>query len=157
MKEGFDLGSKVRTKGTPHHYGELVTGPRPKPEGWKYPHYDGDGWYFVRWEGREEIFVSHEDDLGLVDSHRPLYKTTIVIWSEWDPVARAEVTEHDLSVLAREAEQGDAYCSVKKTERVEDPSRDPDWDGTEFFEEPGGGAPPYDAATATGMYDREDG
>ncbi len=58
---------------------------------------------------------------------RPLYKTTIVIWSE----AGGDAVE--LSTLAREAETGDAYCSRSQSVRVEDPAKDPDWDGTEFF------------------------
>jgi hypothetical protein len=58
---------------------------------------------------------------------RHLYKTTIVIWSEYDG-AKVE-----LSALAREAEQGEAYCSSYRSESVEDPSTDPAWDGTEFF------------------------
>lgn len=56
-----------------------------------------------------------------------LYKTTIVIWSEFDP------EPYDLADLAREAEDGDAYCSAQVRELVADPTLDPDWDGTEFF------------------------
>lgn len=154
MKEGFDHGARVRTAKGPFYYGELVTGPMPKPEGWKFPHYDGDGWYFVKWEGREEVFVAREDDLELApEPHPSLYKTTIVIWSDFNPDAEGMGIER----LAREATSGEAYCSKQRMDLVQDPSRDPDWDGTEFFGEPGEGAPPYDAATATGMYDREDG
>lgn len=57
-----------------------------------------------------------------------LYKTTIVIWSDFNP------ENVSLSRLAQEAEDGCSYCSVQKTETVEDPSQDSDWDGTEFFE-----------------------
>jgi hypothetical protein len=56
-----------------------------------------------------------------------LFKTRVVIWSEKDPV------KMELSELAREAESGDAYCSGLRSERVADPERDPDWDGTDFF------------------------
>lgn len=56
-----------------------------------------------------------------------LYKTTIVIWTDFQP------TGFELSDLAREAEQGDAYCSKREMEAIEEPQRDPDWDGTEFF------------------------
>lgn len=59
---------------------------------------------------------------------RPLYKTTIVIWSEYDPTGCSELVD-----LAGEATSGDAYCSKSETERIPDPSKDPDWDGTEFF------------------------
>lgn len=58
---------------------------------------------------------------------KTLYKTTIVIWSEYNPVTS------ELSDLARDAEVGDSYCSKMDWERIEDPEQDPDWDGTEFF------------------------
>jgi hypothetical protein len=58
-----------------------------------------------------------------------LYKTTIVIWSEYDG------SEVEVEDLAREAMSGDAYCSKSQTERVEKPELDADWDGTEFFAE----------------------
>jgi hypothetical protein len=57
-----------------------------------------------------------------------LYKSTIVIWSEYDG------TSVELSTLAREAETGDAYCSASRSELVQEPSADADWDGTEFFD-----------------------
>lgn len=57
----------------------------------------------------------------------PLYKTTIVIWSEFDPA------KSELDVLAREAVSGDAYCAKMQMELVEHPDADDDWDGTEFF------------------------
>jgi hypothetical protein len=59
-----------------------------------------------------------------------LQKTTIVIWS--DPEA---VSAHAMEVdtLAAEAMDGAAYCSVQRTETIDDPASDPDWDGTEFF------------------------
>lgn len=65
-------------------------------------------------------------------SHRrhalpPLYKTTIVIWTDWDS------TNMDLAALGHEAMQGDAYCSAQTTTRVDDPHLDPEFDGTEFF------------------------
>lgn len=60
---------------------------------------------------------------------KPLYKATIVIWSEFDP------TSLELEDLAREATNGSAYCSVMDCEVIENPESDPDWDGTEFFME----------------------
>ena len=65
-----------------------------------------------------------------------LEKTTIVIWTnpEYDDPRLCEIQD-----LAHEAYwwrggwTGSAYCSVKHTEVIEDPSKDPDWDGTEFF------------------------
>jgi hypothetical protein len=57
----------------------------------------------------------------------PLYKTTIVIWSEFPG------EDVELERLAREATSGDAYCSRYRSERVSEPSGDPAWDGTDFF------------------------
>lgn len=59
---------------------------------------------------------------------KKLYKTVAVIWSDFDPSGRME-----LSDLARDSESGDSYCSKQGTVLVEDPSKDADWDGTEFF------------------------
>ncbi len=56
-----------------------------------------------------------------------LYKSTIVIWSEENPM------QLELSALARGAEVGDDYCSKRHAELVEDPGSDPDWDGADFF------------------------
>lgn len=56
-----------------------------------------------------------------------LYKTTIVIWSEFNP------SRWSLLTLAQEAEDGQSYCSKQETVRVPIPPNDPDWDGTEFF------------------------
>lgn len=58
-----------------------------------------------------------------------LFKTTVVIWTEEDP------SSMELEDLAREATVGNSYCSKQVTEEVEDPSIDPDWDGTEFFDD----------------------
>jgi hypothetical protein len=63
----------------------------------------------------------------------PLHKTTIVIWTEFEP------TSMELEDLAREASVGDAYCSSSVSEYVEHPETDPAWDGTEFFDRPDGG------------------
>jgi hypothetical protein len=58
----------------------------------------------------------------------PLFKTTIVIWS------RENGAKLELSALAREAETGNAYCSRFRSELVQEPEKDNDWDGTEFFD-----------------------
>ena len=57
-----------------------------------------------------------------------LYKTTIVIWSEYDASENTEIDD-----LARDAMSGDSYCSKQDCVKVDDPASDPDWDGTEFF------------------------
>ena len=58
---------------------------------------------------------------------KSLYKTTIVIWTDYNPV------HLELDDLAREACVGDAYCSKQETDLVQDISKDLDRDGTEFF------------------------
>lgn len=60
---------------------------------------------------------------------KSLFKTTLIIWSEYDGDA-IELTE-----LARAAATGDAYCSYQISVKVEDPTQDEHWDGTEFFGE----------------------
>lgn len=58
-----------------------------------------------------------------------LYKSVVVIWSEYEP--RAD----ELFALAREVASGEAYCSRMDCEFVTDPKSDMEWDGTEFFGE----------------------
>lgn len=60
---------------------------------------------------------------------KPLYKTVIVIWTEFDPRG------WEIDSLARESVDGEAYCSQQLIENIENPEKDPDWDGTEFFGE----------------------
>ena len=51
-----------------------------------------------------------------------LYKTTVVIWSDFNPITS------ELSELVREAEHGDAaYCARMDTQVIEKPEADPDW------------------------------
>ena len=57
-----------------------------------------------------------------------LFKTTIVIWSKEDPSHKYEMVD-----LAREATDGAMYCSNMIAIPIEHPEQDPDWDGTEFF------------------------
>jgi hypothetical protein len=52
----------------------------------------------------------------------------VVIWSEENPHL------YELDELAREATRGMAYCSSMSSEFIEEPDSDPDWDGTEFFD-----------------------
>ena len=47
-----------------------------------------------------------------------LYKTTIIIWTEYS------TSEREIDDLAREAIQGDAYCSKQHVDRVEEPEED---------------------------------
>ena len=55
------------------------------------------------------------------------YKTTIVIWSDFDPA------DYDIEDLSREALKEDAHLSVHKIEFIGAPEEDADWDGSDFF------------------------
>lgn len=68
------------------------------------------------------------DDVRQGAIGKPLFRTTIVIWSE-----RA-TTDMELSDLARDAESGASYCSVMRGEWIAEPEGDPSWDGTDFFQ-----------------------
>lgn len=59
---------------------------------------------------------------------KPLYKTTIIIWTEYD----GGVAE--LENLAFQATEGNAYCSKQESVIIDNPMGDPDWDGTDFFD-----------------------
>ena len=61
-----------------------------------------------------------------------LSKSTIIIWADPEYL---DVTQLGLTDLAREADIGMAYCSHSDTVYMDDPQTDPDWDGTEFFED----------------------
>lgn len=67
---------------------------------------------------------------------KKLWKTTIVIWTEWEPTTddTDEESQYSIEDLAAAATDGDAYCSKQESVEVDDPASDPDWDGTEFFE-----------------------
>lgn len=56
-----------------------------------------------------------------------LYKTTLVIWSDYDP--------HHLEIdqIASHAIDGDFYYSKRATVIVNDPRQDKDWDQNDFF------------------------
>lgn len=59
---------------------------------------------------------------------KPLFKTTVVIWSEYNPEFRVSLAD-----LARDADTGESYCASMTTEEIAEPEKDPAWDGTEFF------------------------
>jgi len=61
-----------------------------------------------------------------MSTHTPakLYRTTIVIWSDFDP------RDLEISYLARDAESGDSFCETLATVEVTDPTQFPE---TEFF------------------------
>lgn len=67
------------------------------------------------------------------EKHPPLWKTVIVIWSEYNPAEEGEDDNIDIEDLAFEASQGNAYCSHADSKLIKAPEKDPHWDGTEFF------------------------
>ena len=52
---------------------------------------------------------------------KPLYKTTIVIYTAFNPEGKLEI-----DTLAEEAMRGQAYCSEETTEKITDPSHVPE-------------------------------
>ena len=57
-----------------------------------------------------------------------MYKTTIVIWSKFDP------TDYDIEDLAREAlAESDAFCSSVDKDFIDVLEEDPDWDESKSF------------------------
>jgi hypothetical protein len=59
---------------------------------------------------------------------RKLWKTTIVVWSEWDPRNVETIN------LVREATNGDAYISREEHELISNPYKQPDGPPDGFFE-----------------------
>ena len=57
-----------------------------------------------------------------------LWKTRIVIWSDFDPSGM------ELETLAHDATDGESYCSRQSSTYVPKPESDREWDGTEFFD-----------------------
>jgi hypothetical protein len=85
-------------------------------------------------EQDERNLKYHEEQqiLNLFESNRsrirPKYKTTIVIWTDYDP------SEVELEDLARDATSGEAICSKQQVEKIDDPDSDPDYEVGEFFD-----------------------
>jgi hypothetical protein len=90
----------------------------------------------VREEHRSRLLAGEELELHAgnvqitVDAtDGPLWKSTITIWSRFDP------QQVELDDLAREAVSGEAYCADMTAVYVEHPETDAKWDDTEFFQE----------------------
>lgn len=58
---------------------------------------------------------------------KQLWRTTIVIWSDYDP----EQAKMEIEDLAHEATAGECHCDKQETELVTDPAQFPD---TELFD-----------------------
>jgi len=56
-----------------------------------------------------------------------LFKTTLVIWSRFDPEGM------EMEDLAFSVSQDESYCSGCATEEIENPRKDIDFDGNSFF------------------------
>jgi len=59
---------------------------------------------------------------------KPLFKSTIVVWTESDP-SEGEFSLMDLPIMA---EHEYVWCSSMKSVRVADPSEDREWNDTDF-------------------------
>jgi hypothetical protein len=62
--------------------------------------------------------------------NKPLYKTTIVVWSDFDP---SGVSAIDLMNDIGDNEFGRVYISYRNSREMVDPQTDPHWDNTEHF------------------------
>jgi hypothetical protein len=93
------------------------------------PHLEGASYVVYVTTDETDIPVAAENKAATPRTVKALYKTTIVIWSDYDPATE----KVELAALARDAENGESYCSFQESERIEDPAGDPQWDGTEFF------------------------
>jgi hypothetical protein len=67
-----------------------------------------------------------------------LFKATYVVWAEPEGKLKDEnpFEKHEFETIAYEATRGVMYRAVNKAEWVPDPEKDPDWDGTDFFNDP---------------------
>lgn len=74
-----------------------------------------------------DLFVKKKKKSKKKEKIKGLWKSTIIIWSEFDP------QKLDLDDLTREAINGAAYCSKSEAKFFRDPTKNKDWDGTEFF------------------------
>ncbi len=63
---------------------------------------------------------------------KPLYKTTIIVWSPYDPTGVC--TLQDLAEDAT-ASDGQSYCSRMSSARINSPEIDPDWTENECFDD----------------------
>jgi|Wag4MinimDraft_6_1082665.scaffolds.fasta_scaffold12898_4 hypothetical protein len=67
----------------------------------------------------------------LMSDNKPLYKTTIVVWSDFDPNG---VSPIDLVNDDGDNEFGRSYISYRNSREMVDPHTDPHWDNTEHFD-----------------------
>ena len=60
-----------------------------------------------------------------------LYKTTIVVWTDFDPTG---VSAIDLVDDIGDNQHGRNYISFRNSRTMNDPEQDPHWDYTEHFD-----------------------
>ena len=69
---------------------------------------------------------------------KALYKTTAIIWTDYDPFGPdcdLHMYDDGIVSLANDTVMGGgAYCSRFEGERVDNPEQDAAWDGTTFFD-----------------------
>ena len=61
---------------------------------------------------------------------KPLYKSTVILWTEHDP----SKVDPQLMDLAFHAETEYVHCSTMKSVLVDEPEKDRAWNDTEFFD-----------------------
>jgi len=61
---------------------------------------------------------------------KPLYKSTVILWTEYDP----SKVDPQLMDLRFHAENEYVHCSSIKSELVGEPEKDPTWNDMEFFD-----------------------
>jgi hypothetical protein len=61
---------------------------------------------------------------------KPLYKSTVILWTEYDP----SKVDPQLMDLAFHAETEYVHCSSIKSVRVDEPEKDRAWNDSEFFD-----------------------
>lgn len=60
---------------------------------------------------------------------RPLYKTTLVIWSDDD------TADFTMRRIGNDVDQDNTFCSTRECVLVQDPEGDEDWEETDFFDD----------------------
>ena len=79
MREGFDLGVRVmpRRRGSVWKEGTLSAG--KQAPGWVNPAYNGEGWYFVKWDGDDKLYVVREEDIEISEVIRYVITNMIIM------------------------------------------------------------------------------
>lgn len=60
-----------------------------------------------------------------------LYKTTIVVWTDFDPT---DISAIELVDDVGDNQYGRNYIAFRNSRMMNHPEQDPHWDGTEYFD-----------------------